>query len=132
MIFFCFRLAGEPDTDAQRKPFLARFKNWGHNWHDGQGRQNFHWPCYGKRVRTICVFGVGDLPMLTSRKELFANKFHLDFEPLALECMEEWLFNLTLAEYAGVVEFDTTFYKELDIVKNKIEPRLYNFSDTES
>nr|KAG5712030.1 hypothetical protein BaRGS_020756 [Batillaria attramentaria] len=117
---------GPPDTDASSKPYLARFKNWGDNWYDGQGRTNFNWPCFGKRVRNICIFGVGDLPMLTSRKELFANKFHSDFEPVALECLEEWLFNMTLEEYAGTVDFDVSFYENLDIVKHRVLPRLHD------
>lgn len=112
---------GPPDTDAHLKPYLARFKNWGHNWRDGLDRMNFNWPCYGKRVRTICVFGVGDLPMLTSRKELFANKFYINFEPLTLQCLEDWLYNMTVDEYAGRVSMDVSFYKNLDIVKNKVD-----------
>lgn len=49
--------------------------------------------CHGKYVRDVCVFGLGDLQRLVSVKELFANKFYHDYQPFALKCMEEWLFN---------------------------------------
>ena len=71
-------------------------------------------------MRGICIFGVGDLPLLTSRRELFANKFFADFEPLAYDCLEEWHWRLTLAEVVGEVEVDVSWYRELDIVKHKI------------
>ncbi|XP_076444007.1 beta-1,3-galactosyl-O-glycosyl-glycoprotein beta-1,6-N-acetylglucosaminyltransferase-like [Babylonia areolata] len=111
---------GPPDTDAALKPYLSRFKNWGPYWKDGQGRTNFNWPCHGKRVRNICVFGLGDLPLLTSRKEMFANKFHREFEPVALDCLEEWLWNMTMDEYSGRIMFDTTFYRTLDVATNHV------------
>ncbi|XP_048757687.1 beta-1,3-galactosyl-O-glycosyl-glycoprotein beta-1,6-N-acetylglucosaminyltransferase 3-like isoform X2 [Ostrea edulis] len=52
--------------------------------------------CHGKYVRSICVFGLGDLNKLVSEKELFANKFVHDYQPLALQCMEEWIYNKTI------------------------------------
>ncbi|ESO11476.1 hypothetical protein HELRODRAFT_139499, partial [Helobdella robusta] len=74
-------------NDPVNNRFIARFKNWGY--------PPFAWPCKGKWVRQICNFGVGDLPLLASRDELFANKFDYEFEPLAYNCMEELLFNRT-------------------------------------
>ncbi|KAL8602113.1 hypothetical protein ACOMHN_007382 [Nucella lapillus] len=111
---------GPPDTDAKFKPYLSRFKNWGLNWRDKEDRVNFNWPCNGKRVRTICIFGVGDLPLLTSRKEMFANKFHADFEPLVLDCLEQWLWNLTMDEYSGRAWFNVSFYQNLNSVHNHV------------
>lgn len=111
---------GPADTNPATKPYLARYVNWNTNWRDGEGHYIFRFPCYGKRVRDICIFGVGDLPSLTNRKEVFANKFHWDFEPLALRCMEEWLLNMTIAEYSGKIVLNTTYYANLDIVKNKV------------
>jgi hypothetical protein len=61
------------------KPFLSVYAIWNKT------------ECRGKMVRQICVFGVGDLPTLVSRPELFANKFYSDYEPLALDCLEAWL-----------------------------------------
>jgi hypothetical protein len=52
--------------------------------------------CRGKYVNDICVFGLGDLNKLVSERELFANKFYHDYQPLALQCMEEWMYNRTV------------------------------------
>ncbi|ESO95950.1 hypothetical protein LOTGIDRAFT_64655, partial [Lottia gigantea] len=41
-----------------------------------------------KFVRDICILGMADLPMLTKAPQLFANKFHYEFEPLAYDCLE--------------------------------------------
>jgi len=104
--------SGEPETDKVYKPFLTRFKNWGNG--------NFDWPCKGKRVRLICVLGVGDLPLLASRPELFANKFYWDYEPYTLECMEELNYNRTRDEYLNKITFDTDVYESVDFITNKV------------
>lgn len=104
---------GFPETDKEVKPFVSRFKNW------GQGLYN--WPCHGKRVRMICNFGAGDLPLLSTRMELFANKFDWNYERYARDCMEELHFNRTRDEYLGNMSFDTRFYQDLGFVKNKVE-----------
>ena len=49
--------------------------------------------CHGRYVRNICVFGLRDLQKLVSEKEFFANKFYHDYQPYALKCMEEYIFN---------------------------------------
>ena len=61
----------------------------------------------------MCVFGVGDLPSLVSKKELFANKFYLDHQPVALHCMEEWIYYKTVLP----LPFDSLFYRALPFVK---------------
>ncbi|CAF3296693.1 unnamed protein product [Rotaria socialis] len=61
--------------------WTARFVNW--------GEQN----CYGRIIRGICVFGIFDLPNLLNRHELFANKFHLNADPIAYQCLEELILN---------------------------------------
>ncbi|XP_052806099.1 beta-1,3-galactosyl-O-glycosyl-glycoprotein beta-1,6-N-acetylglucosaminyltransferase-like [Mya arenaria] len=110
---------GIPETEAINftssglKPFVARFKNWG----DG----NYNWPCHGMRVRMVCVFGVGDLPALSQRREVFANKFYDTFHPYTLDCMEEWHFNQTRDQYLGLPGFDVRWYEELGFVKNKVQ-----------
>ena len=75
-----------------------------------------HWECQGKWVRSICIFGVGDLPWLYQRPELFANKFHDSFEWLAYDCLEELIFNRTLDRGAP---FNATYYQNLPFVKHK-------------
>ena len=68
-------------------------------------------------MREICIFGVGDLPWLFDRPELFANKFFMDFEWLAYDCMEELLYSRTVKGHNN--SFNSTYYDNLDIVKHK-------------
>ena len=46
-------------------------------------------------VHNICVFSVEDLPRLRTQPQLIANKFDIEYDPIAYSCMEEWLFNKT-------------------------------------
>ena len=46
--------------------------------------------CSGFYRHNICVFGTGNLPLLTSRWEMFVNKLMLEFDPICYMCMEEW------------------------------------------
>ena len=64
------------------------------------------------------MYGLGDIPWLATRKELIANKFHLMFEYLALDCLEERHRNRT-ATYIGQVapDFDFSYYRNLPTVK---------------
>ena len=107
--YFSSLFAGPPETDDNNNPFLARFKNWEDDW-----------PCKGKYVRGICVFGVGDLPFLATREELFANKFHQNFQPAVIDCLEELLNNRTIEEAVGTLVFDVSYYKTRDFVSNKV------------
>lgn len=110
---FSFSNSGFPRSTPwynKRKPFIARFKIW----------ETGSEPCMGKYVRHICVFGIKDLPFLSSRSEMFANKFILDYEPHALDCMEELHYNKSRDQYRGTLGFDASWYSELDFVKNKV------------
>ena len=101
--------AGEPETNNNSNAFLARFKNWK------------PLPCYGKFVRGICIFGNRDLPLLSGRLELFANKFHLDFQPESLDCIEEWHHKRIRGEMAGNAStLNTSFYASIDYVTNHL------------
>ena len=82
MVNVMFASPGGYDGPADRKPWLSKYAAW-----SGQD------PCHGKFVRSVCVFGVGDLPNLISRKEFFANKFYIQNDYLVLDCLEEWLYN---------------------------------------
>lgn len=105
-------LLGEPETDREEKPFLTRFKNW--------GTGVFNWPCYGRRVRQICIFGIGDLPLLARRPEFFANKFYLYYQTYALQCIEELHFNRTRDEYLQRLDFQTDYYENLEFIKHVV------------
>ncbi len=68
----------------------------------------------------VCVFSIGDLGLLSTRPELFANKFYLDYEPLALDCMEELHYNRTRQAVTGERQFNTLLYHSLSFVKNHV------------
>ncbi|XP_061192206.1 beta-1,3-galactosyl-O-glycosyl-glycoprotein beta-1,6-N-acetylglucosaminyltransferase-like [Saccostrea echinata] len=104
---------GQVETDySVKKPFLSRFKSW-------SGAPNY-WPCHGYFVRGICIFGLGDLPLLARRPEFFANKFHIDHEPHTLLCLDQLLFNRTRDEYSGRLQFETDYYENLEYIKNVV------------
>ena len=69
-------------------------------------------PCHGKFVRVICIFGVGDLNQLVSRKELFANKCYLDYQYLAMDCIEEYIYNKSFSN----LPFETFYYKTMPFI----------------
>ncbi|PVD26133.1 hypothetical protein C0Q70_13801 [Pomacea canaliculata] len=104
---------GTPETDPVTKPFLTRYKNW--------GTYPFKYPCAdGKWMRQICILSTGDLPLLDKRPEMFANKFYQDYSRVALECLHERLYNHTRDEFLGMMEFDTSYYRNLSFVKNMV------------
>ncbi|XP_029646874.1 N-acetyllactosaminide beta-1,6-N-acetylglucosaminyl-transferase-like [Octopus sinensis] len=90
---------GDPNT----KPWLATYAGW---------REKGD-PCFGRWVRNICVFGIGDILYLTEKKHLFANKFYVNQQPLALDCMEEWL----LKKACKPLDLDLSYYKGLPFIK---------------
>jgi len=67
--------------------------------------------CQGQLVRGICVFGVGDLAWLNTRREFFANKFYLTSHYLTLDCLEERHRNRTRQTGRVAEDFDEEFYK---------------------
>ena len=70
-------------------------------------------PCRGYQEHFHCVFGVGDLPLLLTRKEHFANKLDLNYEPAALECLEAWIRQKTFCPQP----IDREYYANLPFVK---------------
>jgi len=90
------------------KPWLAVYVKWG-----------LPSNCKGRFVRGICIFGVEDLPDLVVRRELFANKFYIDHQPLALTCLEAWIKHKTVCP----THFDSQYYSHLPFVK-KYDPLL--------
>jgi hypothetical protein len=49
--------------------------------------------CRGRYVSDVCVLGVGDLPELLDCTELFVNKLHYNYQPLAYDCLEQLHYN---------------------------------------
>ncbi|KAI0233903.1 Beta-1,3-galactosyl-O-glycosyl-glycoprotein beta-1,6-N-acetylglucosaminyltransferase [Lamellibrachia satsuma] len=103
---------GNPET----KPFTARGTIWS-SFADQIDWSWNHWDCRGKWVRQICIFGVGDLPWLYDRPELFANKFHSDFEYIVYDCIEDLIFNRTRDGHNR--RFNGSYYERLPFVRNK-------------
>jgi hypothetical protein len=58
---------------------LTRFAGW-----DGD------YDCKGIDRNGLCVFSIGDLPILISSPKFVINKFLLSFDPLSYQCIEEW------------------------------------------
>jgi len=123
-VYMC---TGDPET----KPFTARASVWLPISHQAQWSWT-EWTCHGQWVRGICIFGVGDLPWLYRRPELFINKFYVSQESLAYDCMEELIYNRTVMEaayhsglyptYLSLFEsstFDPTYYLNLPFVSHK-------------
>ena len=115
---FLYLFTGTLDDNTSR-PYISRFKIW-----TNTGNSTLQ-QCYGKYVRDICIFGISDLPKLKNRTELFANKFNVDFEPLAYDCMEQNYFRKVQEEERGRGRgrnrFNVSFYTSLAFVKHQIE-----------
>ncbi|XP_045214018.2 N-acetyllactosaminide beta-1,6-N-acetylglucosaminyl-transferase-like [Mercenaria mercenaria] len=107
---------GEPEEYCL-KPFFLRYVIW-----QFKGYRDHVKTCYGKFVRQVCVLGVEDLPSAYTSVGLFANKFYLDFEPIALDCLEELLYERTWKEYLEDISIDTSYYSHLDYAKLQLKP----------
>ena len=88
------------------KPWLAVYAKWAGGGNLGRVA------CHGRYVHGVCVFGVRDLVNLVQRREFFANKFHADFEPLALDCLSAWLRRKELCP----PQFEHDFYSQLPFI----------------
>ena len=98
----CCLSTGHPD----KKPYIARYIGW--NSEKNKDR------CIAKRyIHNVCVFSIEDLPKLKTQFQLIANKFDIEYDPIAYSCMEEWLFNKTRSMVHIVNE---KFYKRLAFV----------------
>ncbi|CAH2294172.1 beta-1,3-galactosyl-O-glycosyl-glyco beta-1,6-N-acetylglucosaminyltransferase [Pelobates cultripes] len=69
---------------------IARFVKW--KYLEGDMSKGAPYPpCSGIHVRAVCVFGAGDLQFMLGKHHLFANKFDVDVDPTAIQCLEEHL-----------------------------------------
>lgn len=77
--------------------------------------------CHGSRsFHGYCTFGVGDLPYLINRKELFAFRFRWDIDRLVLQCMEQMIYQRSKEQFMYPKDYDLSFYKHLEIVKHQL------------
>ncbi|XP_060945121.1 beta-1,3-galactosyl-O-glycosyl-glycoprotein beta-1,6-N-acetylglucosaminyltransferase-like [Limanda limanda] len=77
---------------------IARLVRW--QWHEGSrdSPDSVYPDCQGSRVRSICVNGAGDLKWMLKQPHLFANKFDIDTDPVAVYCLEKYLRKRALSE----------------------------------
>uniref|UniRef100_A0A3B4YCP0 Glucosaminyl (N-acetyl) transferase 1 n=1 Tax=Seriola lalandi dorsalis TaxID=1841481 RepID=A0A3B4YCP0_SERLL len=92
--------SARPNTkyDMSDMHAIARLVKW--QWHEGSlGSLEAVYPeCHGNHVRSICVYGAGDLKWMLKQHHLFANKFDMDTDPIAIYCLEKYLRQKALAE----------------------------------
>ncbi|XP_051810682.1 beta-1,3-galactosyl-O-glycosyl-glycoprotein beta-1,6-N-acetylglucosaminyltransferase-like [Acanthochromis polyacanthus] len=77
---------------------VARLVKW--QWHEGpqDSLEAVYSECHGQHVRGVCVYGAGDLQGIIAQPHLFANKFDINIDPIAIYCLEKYLRQKALAE----------------------------------
>lgn len=78
---------GQGKGDLNRKKYISRAVKW---------QMDASVECHGKHVHWICIYGLEDIPWLLSNRNIVANKFYEDYEPLALDCVEKELYHILL------------------------------------
>lgn len=69
---------------------IARFVKW--QYFEGDISKGAPYPpCSGVHVRSVCIFGAGDLNWILHTHHLFANKFDTDIDLFAIHCLDEHL-----------------------------------------
>ena len=67
---------------------------------------NNKYKCMGALRHNVCMFSLEDIPNLVSRAEFFVNKFLIDYDPIAYQCMEEWILNkISLHQTINVIQY---------------------------
>ncbi|TPP56488.1 N-acetyllactosaminide beta-1 6-N-acetylglucosaminyl-transferase [Fasciola gigantica] len=101
-----------PNQSDPRSAFVTRYADWS------------PLSCMSKRSqRGVCIMGVRNIPKLIRRPEFFVNKFIYDFEPLAFDCLEWWLFRKIHDEREfghTAIDFDPSFYRDLYCSRNHL------------
>ncbi|XP_041112061.1 beta-1,3-galactosyl-O-glycosyl-glycoprotein beta-1,6-N-acetylglucosaminyltransferase-like [Polyodon spathula] len=76
---------------------VSRFVKW--SYHEGSmSKGAMYPPCAGVHVRSVCVYGAGDLNHMLQQHHLFANKFDTDVDPIAIQCLEKHLRHTAIVE----------------------------------
>ncbi|KAL4223197.1 Beta-1 [Mactra antiquata] len=88
-----------------KKPFFGRYIG----WKDSNRCHSGHF------VHNICIFGMNDLQTIKLRHEIIANKFDIEYDPIAYMCMEEWIRNKTINSEDLP---NQNVYKKLDTFQN--------------
>ena len=78
------RFSGAPGGDkAEMGDSYIRFRKWAESLKNPT--------CRGKYIRQLCIFESNYLEHLYDVPHLFVNKFHYDYDPVIMQCMEELL-----------------------------------------
>ncbi|XP_077004570.1 beta-1,3-galactosyl-O-glycosyl-glycoprotein beta-1,6-N-acetylglucosaminyltransferase [Tamandua tetradactyla] len=83
-------LSLSPKYDMSDMHAVARFVKW-HYFEGDISKGAPYPPCSGVHVRSVCVFGMGDLNWMLRNHHFFANKFDTDVDPFAIQCLDEHL-----------------------------------------
>ena len=103
-----FTLSTEPSIKTTS---FARYAVW--------RTANITYPCASHNTEDgICLLSVGDLPRMAKSPAMFAQKFHLAEDRVAIDCLEQILINRTREYYRGVRSFSTDVYRDARIVMN--------------
>ncbi|KAM4579432.1 beta-1,3-galactosyl-O-glycosyl-glycoprotein beta-1,6-N-acetylglucosaminyltransferase-like [Fundulus diaphanus] len=89
-----------PKYDQTDINAIARLVKW--MWHEGSEDSAVYPKCQGNHVRSVCVYGAGDLPWLLENHHLFANKFDSYTDPIPVFCLEKHLRQKALAESESI------------------------------
>ncbi|XP_069784982.1 beta-1,3-galactosyl-O-glycosyl-glycoprotein beta-1,6-N-acetylglucosaminyltransferase-like [Narcine bancroftii] len=85
-----------PKYDVSDMRSVARLVKW--QYLEGDVTRGKAYPsCTGSHRRSICVYGAGDLNWMLQHHHLFANKFDTDVDPIAIQCLEQYLRQKSLA-----------------------------------
>ncbi|XP_060702467.1 beta-1,3-galactosyl-O-glycosyl-glycoprotein beta-1,6-N-acetylglucosaminyltransferase-like [Hemiscyllium ocellatum] len=84
-----------PKYDVSDMRSMARLVKW--KYLEGDVTKGKAYPlCTGSHHRSICIYGAGDLNWILQQHHLFANKFDTDVDPIALQCLEQYLRQKTM------------------------------------
>ena len=64
--------------------------------------------------------GLADVSKAVKDIGLYANKFDYDYQPLAYDCLEEWLNEHMWKQYLNNEDYDTGYYERLDQVRYQL------------
>lgn len=73
--------------------------------------------CQGYYLRSICVYGVGDLQWLSQQVHLFANKFDLGSDHIAFKCLDERLEENQKTDMTNFTDVPLVFGQIRDSIK---------------
>ena len=97
-----FRLPGVPGGYNPLIPDDRYFEVSHYFWRTNE--RELHQPCFGESVHGICIVNYADLPRVMNETKngntaFFQNKYFMDNDHVAMDCMEERIVELNKREY---------------------------------